>query len=736
MRCKLFLLLYSLSTITLQAQNVFLPDRIKKEVRASYTSSKILIDGRLNESDWEKTAIAEQFTQIDPMQGAPAYFKTIVRILYNENSIYFGFVCYDTVGRNRYKVPDMKRDFPFAKHDLVGLTVDGFNDQRNSMTFFTNPYGAQRDYQAYDDTYFDVDWNGLWKVRTTRTDTAWIAEIQIPWKTLRYKKINDSSFHMGINFRRTERTSNEKSTWSPYPRSVGFDRVVYAGIVTGLQPPSSLGNIQVNPYTLLNYTRTSGINEVKNFSTKAGGDVKWAITPNLVLDATVNTDFAQADADNLVNNLSRFSIFFPEKRQFFLENASLFGIGLSPSDEGANLFIQPFFSRRIGLDSTNRPLAIEGGARIVYRSIKRSMGFMSVRQRNTEASRLQHFFVARYSENFGKTNRLGIIMSGKVFAPYNGKSRYINATAGMDGFLRLTNTQTLNFMLLQSSSSPSIKSGYSGYVQYAFKNNDFSAWWTEALIDKNFDPQTGFISRQDIIATTPGFQFNIRKNWIPYRKIVRDFSPGVNTEWYHQASTRALSERVISIIPLYFNFIKGGYVKFSTLLNHQYLTDVFKPLSVLIDSGRYDYTRFQFAAESNPSNKMFYALTMELGDYFNGKLLTTRGSVSYTPAPYISLTMNGTLNRFKDVGKDRTTKTINLLALETRLALNPRLQLSGLYQKNTVNKEGAYNIRFSWEYQPLSYLHVVLNNRSFESISRGKQTEANAILKFSYLKQF
>jgi hypothetical protein len=728
------LLMCCLAPVMGLAQKMFLPDSIKREIRAIYASSKITVDGRLTEADWQKAMPASHFTQIDPYQGSAAYFKTSVSILYNESSLYFGFIAYDTVGRNHYRVPDLKRDFPFSKHDLVGVTVDGFNDQRNSMTFFTNPYGAQRDYQAYDDTYFDVDWNGLWKVRTLRTDSAWIAEIEIPWKTLRYKENGDSSFYMGINFRRTQRTSNEKSTWSPYPRSVGFDRVAYAGVVTGLRPPASSSNIQINPFSLLHYNQSYKGGDGKKPTPKIGGDVKWAITPNLVIDATVNTDFAQADADNLVNNLSRFSIFFPEKRQFFLENASLFGVGLSPGDNDANLLLQPFFSRRIGLDSANSPLPVDGGVRAVYRSLKRSIGLIAVRQRGTEQSPLQHFFVGRYTENLGKKNRLGFIVSGKTTAAHFEKQNHAHATAGVDGFFRLTNTQTLNIMLLTSTNFPKKNGGFGGYAQYAYKNNAVSAWWTEALIDKHFDPQTGFVSRQDVIATLPGFQLNIRKKWIPYKKIVRDFAPGLNTEWYHQASSGKLSEQVTTLTPFYFNFIKGGYIKFSTLFNHQHLTSAFRPLGILIDQGKYNYSRFQVAAESNAANKIYGTLTFEWGGYFNGRLRTTRASIAYTPAPYVSLTMNANNHQVTRVGRENRTKNINLVSVETRLALNPRMQLTSLYQRNSINKESAYNIRYSWEYQPMSYVHLVFNKQDFTTTVR--ESEANAILKLSYLKQF
>ncbi len=737
-RYSILFCLLAFSSINVFSQNIFLQDSVKKSIRAIKANSKINIDGRLTEPDWQYAQTVTDFTQIEPQQGRRAFFKTVVKSLYNEKGLYFGFICYDTVGANKYKVPDLKRDFPFWKHDLAGITIDGFNDKRNSISFFANPYGAQRDYQAFDDTYFDVNWNGLWIVRTTRTDSCWIAEFEIPWKTIRFKISSDSSFHFGINFQRNERTSNEKSAWSPYPRSVGFDRVEYAGLLTGFKPLTSSTNVQLNIFSLLNneYAKGADAANYNNLKPKIGGDIKWAITPNLVLDATVNTDFAQADADNLVNNLSRFSIFFPEKRQFFLENASLFGIGITPNDNGSspNLLLQPFFSRRIGLDKNINLIPIDAGTRLVYRSLKRSIGLLAVRQRTTEQSPLQHFFVTRYTENIGKANRVGIIVSGKVRGADSAASPYTNLTAGIDGFFRLSKLQSMNFMFLHAGNLNKTKGGFGGYIQYQYNSNNINLWWTQAMIQNDFNPETGFVSRLDVITTAPGFQLNIRKSWLPFKKVIRDYAPGINAEWYHQASRGKLSERVIKITPLYFDFIKGGLLSYNFSLNYQQLFSAFEPLGIEINPGKYYFTRHTIFTESNPSKKIAYSLNYEWGKYFNGKLQSTNATIIIAPIPFVSVNLSINHNEFHKVGKDSVNKTVNLFAMESRLALNPRVQLILLYQKNSLNKQDAYNIRFSWEYKPLSYIYLVFNSRAYTIMSR--QIEKNTIFKASYLKQF
>lgn len=199
----------------------------------------------------------------------------------------------------------------------MGLNLDPFLDKRNAIVFQTNPYGVQRDLLAFDDAFFDREWDGYWKVRTTRTDSGYVAEMQIPWATIRYPKGEIQDW--GIQFVRRSRRLGEQSSWSPYPRAYNPYRMPYAGLLKGIEPPAPSVNLRVQPYLLTNFNRQfeNGKLVSEQFSPKIGGEIKWAITPHTVLDLTFNTDFAQADVDRQVQNLTRFSVLFPERRQFF-----------------------------------------------------------------------------------------------------------------------------------------------------------------------------------------------------------------------------------------------------------------------------------------------------------------------------------------------------------------------------------------------------------------------------------
>ncbi|MEQ9373959.1 MAG: DUF5916 domain-containing protein [Imperialibacter sp.] len=717
-----------------KGQDIFSPPDEKLSVKAMLATDKIVIDGILNESAWTTADSLSDFTQIEPFQGKAAENKTSVRVLFDSEFLYVGVKCFDQLGKEAIRVPDLKRDFDWRAHDTFAICIDGFNDNRNSMSFVTNPYGAQKDYLSFDAVLFDSDWNGLWKVRTSITDKGWFAEFQIPWKSIRYTKGSGDVQSWGLNFLRLRRASNEISAWSPYPRSFSFNRMEYSGQLTQIQPPPPSTNIQVNPYALVSTNKLIDAGKPNHVDAnfKIGADVKWAMNSNTIGDLTINTDFAQADADVQVNNLSRFSVLFPEKRPFFLENASLFGPGLiADGNTGGKMQILPFFSRRIGLGQQGRPLPIDGGLRLVNRSLKQNFGLMAVRQRSYDTLPSANFAVGRYSRNFGKQNRLGTIATMKSTT-----GSHTNLTGGLDGFLRFGNSNSLNFMALESVNDNGTGQGFSGYSQYFFTSNKITAWWTESIVTRNFTSEMGFLSRTDVISTNPGAVANLRGKYLPFQKFIRSFQPAINAAWYHQASSKKLIEREIRLTPFWLEMQDGGFYGFTWSSQHQNLVSSFFPLGIAIDPGQYDYLRYSFTAGSDPSRKISFSLQYEFGDYYNGKLKTSDLAVSIIPIPHISLKASINRNQFESVGTNSETKEVFLYTLQGRFAVNPRIQLVGLYQKNSQNTLDSFNIRFAWEYSPLSYVYLVLNSRETLGDDFVKQTEQQGIFKISYLKQF
>lgn len=755
MRLRYFSIVFLLLPYVTHAQTdavVFAPDSIRRTVQAQPATGPIRVDGRLDDAAWQRATPTNQFVMVDPIQGNPATHDTEIRLLFNAQYLYVGAFCRDSSGRRGIRATNFQRDFSPRVHDIFSVVIDGFNDRRNAMALGTNPYGTQRDLLSFDDALYDPDWDGLWRVRTMRTDSGWTAEFAIPWQTLRYPRSTDSTQTWGINFFRNRRMTNETSTWSRIPRAFSVLRMDYAGQVSGLKPPPPSPNIRVQPYILTSFDRYRTTEQGKTPVTtndetlKIGGELKWAINPNTILDLTANTDFAQADVDRQVNNVTRFSVFFPERRQFFLENASLFGAGLGPAFDlsGGNMRIQPFFSRKIGLDDAGNPIPINAGARLVYRSLRRNYGGLLMRQRGNDSSPATTFAVGRYSQNLGAQSRIGGLFTLKQQSPLemgpdSTRPGVTNMVGAIDGFFRLNASHSLSAMLMQSGSTDGRDRGFAGYAQYYYTSNQWKFWWTQSVVSKNFNPGVGFVSRSDVVATTPGIFWYYRGKYLPFRKLIRAFEPSLWVEYYHQASTGRLTERQIGFNPLWLNFQRGGFLGFILTPTKQDLTETFVPLGVRINPGQYQYTRYQLWYTTDPSRKLSFTTNYEFGNYYNGRLGTRDFTLRYAPLPHIALVSRWVSNRFREVGENRTTTTVDLYSIEGRLALNPRLQLIGFYQQNITGGQrltarDTYNIRLAWEYQPLSYLYVVFNRRAFNGLTR--QDEQHVIAKLSYLKQF
>jgi hypothetical protein len=727
MRCMKLLyvagLMFSTSAL---AQEIFEPEALPRRINTTRTNEKIIIDGKLIEKSWSAAENSSDFFQVFPDQGKPLDADTEVRVLYDSQYLYIAAFCHNRYGLKSLRAPSFRRDHDVGNHDVFGVSVDGFRDKRNAMVFTTDPWSTQRDVLSFDDEQYDQEWDGLWKVRTQRNDTSWTAEFQIPWETLRYEHSETSHAQWGVQFYRIQRSNNEGSTWAPMPRVYAFFRMSYEGVLDSLQPPPPGRNLRVQPYALF---AKSAAGDQHHGSAKAGGEMKWLVNSNSVIDLTLNTDFAQADVDRQVNNLSRFNIYFPERRQFFLENAALLGPGLAPLGmySGGSMRIYPFFTRRIGLNSAGKPIPINAGLRYVHRSAKQNYGAMYIRQDRDEETPPANYFLGRYSRNLGMKNRVGSVLITRVT---DDSQREI--TAGIDGMSRLNQQLSFSYMgILNNKPIPGANNNsFGGYARLHYLSNALNAYWTQSYIDQHFNPSTGFVSRTNVIATTPGFYVTKKTTLLP--KFIRFFEPGIFVEMYHQASTKKLQELTINFNPVWLTLHNGGYVGYILTRSRQEIIETFYPSDVAIAPGSYVYNRHLWMYSTDLSRRISFAVALEHGSYYNGKLLTTDLTFNFAPAPYIYFSLNHKYNEFNKVGENLTSADVHLLTCETRLALNPRVQLIGFLQRNTLGSMDNWNVRFAWEYKPLSFLYLVFNRRR----SKIDATDQNLLAKFSYVKQF
>lgn len=690
----------------------------QKRISLNKTGNRINIDGRLTEPAWKTATLATGFKQVLPLHNQPVSLHTEVRLLQHEDFLYAGVFCYDT---SAIFFSGVQRDFNENSQDCFGMVIDGFNDSRIAMAFITNPGGAQKDMMVFDDMYYDVEWDGIWSVRTSRTDSGWYAEFAIPWQTLRYKKEAKS---WRINFFRRSSGKNEQSAWSLYPRFASPYRLQFAGELT-ISPPNPRLNIRVQPYLLSNIHSTrTGASKSESHQFKKGADLKWAISPKDVLDITVNTDFAQADADRRIVNLSRSSIFLPERRGFFLENAAFFSEGMKANGPiGTSMQVIPFLSRRVGLDENGQILPIRYGSRFVHRSAATNYGGLFLRQQEETGDK--SFFVGRITRNIGNQGRVGFLHSTAV------QKQHSQSTSSADAFFRIGNSQELKTMV-SASYNNRFATGLAQYLQYDYKTEKIIANFRQAYVSRDYNPSVGFVSRNDVFYAGPGFYLTSRPRWIPDRVLF--FEPGLFIDFFYQPSEKKVQEYKITAIPFWLTFKKGGW--FGLLYNEQYqeLAGDFNLPAYRVARGRYQYRTAGLLFSSNPFNTVAINSNLEYGGFFSGRLFSSNLALVIRPGSRFSY--QGSLQQFffANMGGGQRDKSLHLFNQQLRYAFSPRMTVSGFYQYDFFFKESGVNLRYAWEFRPLSFLYVIYNRNTRDSPAVPFRQQG-LIVKASYIHQ-
>ncbi|MEL6849421.1 MAG: DUF5916 domain-containing protein, partial [Bacteroidota bacterium] len=714
------------------AQTTFEPPAVPENIRAFKTAQPINVDGKLEEASWLAASPITAFIQKDPNQGDSVSMPTEARILFDEKYLYVGAICKTPNGKADIRTQNMQRDFDYFQNDMFGIAIDGFLDKRNAMAFQTNPHGTQREILVMDDQIFNREWSGLWSVRTHIQDSVWTAEMAIPWKTLRYPPDCNK---MGIILTRNIRSNNEFASFPAVPRAFNVYRMPYEAILSGIEPPPPSANVQVIPYAPVDYDRRKVNGEVvaESPDLKVGGEVKWVTGPSSVLDFTFNTDFAQADVDRQVVNLSRFSVLFPERRQFFLEGNEIYN--MAAWDE-----LQPFFSRRIGLDDSGNPIPIEAGIRFTNRSDKQNLGLLAIRQRESGNTPAANFAVARYSANLSSQGRIGGMATLRHYEANASGESSTNATATIDGFFRPTQQINSFWMLSGSTSSGATKDqGLSGSTWTYFSNNWMYLGHVQAFVTADYNPRVGFISANNYLLTSPAFELRLRPKWLP--RAIRQLSPGISSYLYNYLDDLSFREGFISYTPFYLILQNGSEVLYSIRTNWQSLRNTFSPVGIEISPGDYAFTSHRFSYRGDFSRKVAISGAYRFGGYFNGSLHTLSASLRFAPLPHIQLTADYEFNRLSNLGINDNSVETHLIGTGLRLALNPRIQLISFFQYNTALDRATLNSRFVWEYRPLSYIYLVYNDNRQDLLDPVTGLEENllgqqAIFKVTFLQQF
>ena len=507
--------------------------------------------------------------------------------------------------------------------------------------------------------------------------------------------------------------------------------MTYAAQLRGLELPKPSTNIRIEPYALYQYDRAKDNQATTiNQQPKIGGDVKWAITPRSVLDLTFNTDFAQADVDRAVNNLERFNIFFPERRQFFLENSGIWA--------GANnSSVVPFFSRRIGLQGefNAAPARIDAGTRFTSRTEKQAIAGMYVHQAETENSAASSLMVARYLRNYGKENNIGIMLTHRIDETSRdldlGQSH--NTTLTLDGLIRPRDEFTISYMVSSSRDNSNDSLGLAGRFFAGYSTNDFYLGWLTNFVTENYNPDMGFVFQKNVIWHNPGGYYIWRPKNIPW---IRRFDPGAFFNYYHDASRPGNFQQAgIYLFPIYLIFTNGSFLQYAIFPTWQNINFNFAPLGIPIEQNNYYYTRQQVNFNTDRSTKFSASGSINWGQFYNGRRTTLNAGLRYAPSAHAAVTIDYEYINLSDLGINQTDLITHLITFGSRFALNPRLQLSSFYQYNSFDLQGRWNLRMSWEYEPLSFLYLVFNDARINDLDDPFQ-EQQLISKITFVKQF
>jgi hypothetical protein len=723
---NLVLLLFVGQIYAQKAPETFNPPEFPLRISAHKIYSPILLDGKLLETEWDSAKVIKDFVQQNPLQGAPATFDTEVRILYDEKYLYIGAICHDDFSiSGNLRVQNLRRDYIWDLNDGFGIAIDGFMDKRFAVSFQTTPLGNIRDLQAIDAEYYNRDWDALWSAKTSVEKDKWTVEMAIPWKSLRYPEGAEA---LGIILFRNIRRFNEYTVKPSVPRVFDPYRMAYEAVLTDINPPKPSANIQVNPY-LLAEAANNVENETKfqTVTPKAGGEIKWAINPNTVLDLTVNTDFAQADVDRQVINLERFSVLFPERRQFFLENAEIFRASL-------NSFIQPFFSRKIGLDDFGNPIPLHGGMRFTNQNSKQAIGVLAMSQNASATTGESRFGVARYVRYMGSQSKLGGMVTYRNDLDNENFTGNSNYTYTIDGVYRPN--QKFNVQGMVSASLDGEKGeGIASQVWTSYRNNSLYVGWLGYYV-YDYNPGMG-LERfgRNYFYNSPAIDFDLRPTWLPQQ--IRRLKPTAYAGIFHKHDLSGIISADISVLPVVIEWQNGSEIKYQLSSLRQNLDFEERFVGIAVKEGTYAYWRQQLTYNTDLSNKISGSAAIATGGYFDGSLHSVTTSLRWAPIPYIELAADYIFNAITALGSEKQDLNTHLFGINSRLAINPRLQFNGFYQWNSSINRSIWNMRASWEYKPLSFLYLVFNsNTSWLIDPQDRITNLQGIAKLTYIRQF
>lgn len=688
-------------------------------------SSPIVIDGMMDEKAWEDAEVATDFFMITPMDTSFARVKTEVRMSYDEENLYLIVINHHAV-EGPYMVESLRRDFSFGKNDNFLLFMDPFDDQTNGFSFGANAAGAQWDGIMYNGNQMDLSWDNKWTSKVTNHSDKWIFEAAIPFKSIRYKK---GISEWGINFSRLDLKTTEKSGWAPVPRQFPSSTLAYSGTLVWDNPPPQIGpNVSIIPYVLGGSSKNFETDEGANYRREIGMDAKIGLTSSLNLDLTVNPDFSQVEVDRQVTNLDRFELFFPERRQFFLENGDLFAnFGYSS--------IRPFFSRRIGL---NAP--IHFGARVSGKINKDwRIGAMTMQTGEVEDSALpgQNFSVMAIQRQVGARSNISGIFVNKQSLRYDpedvpsGQPMYsqYNRNAGLEyNLLSRNNLWTGKVMTLKSFGPNGKGNGFVHAANLRYASGNLSWNWQHEYVSKDYSAEVGFVPRRGYFKISPflGYLF------FPKSTKILSHGPDLGTTYFW--NTDGVKTDNTTFLAYSIRWRSQSRLMVWTGYDFVKLQRPFDPTNlggeVLPIGSEHEWTAWGTEYNSKPQSIFTYAFSTRMGGYYeDGKRFNVTADLGYRFQPYVSVAMAANYNQI-ELRNPWGTTTFWLVGPRIDVTLTNKVFLTTFIQYNEQIKNINLNTRFQWRFAPASDLFLVYTDNYLPEPFNVKNR--SLVLKFTY----
>ncbi len=689
------------------------------------TAQPIVIDGVIDEPAWQAADVADDFFMVLPMDTGKAKETSEIRMAYDDKNIYLAATFFNSV-QGKYYVESLRRDFSFGKNDNFLLFMDPFNNQTTGFSFGSNAAGAQWDGTMFGGGSVDLNWDSKWVSEVRQYPDKWVVEMAIPFKSIRYKA---GVTQWGINFSRLDLKSSEKSSWTPIPRQFPTASLAYTGVlVWDKPPPAPKTNISVIPYVLGGTTRDfDGQNPTQK---RIGGDVKISLSSSLNLDLTVNPDFSQVEVDRQVTNLNRFELFFPEKRQFFLENGDLFSNFGYPT-------IRPFFSRRIGLG-----VPIRAGARLSGNlNEKWRLGVMDMQTESIDDIGLpnQNFAVLSLQRKVFSRSTIGLMFVDKASLRYPRDTDSLrnvypkfNRNIGLEYNLASSNNLWTGkaFVLKSFSSRATGRSGITQAAHLEYKSRKWNWRIQEESVGENYTAEVGFVPRKGYVNITSllGHTFFPKKS----DSKVLSHGPSLNSSYFLNENLERTDD--VNVLEYGLSFRNRSSFDIGLVNEYVELLAPFDPTLSGKDSlavgTKHHWNAVRLGYRSKPQSMFTYAVNSRFGGYYlDGKRLNISSELGYRFQPYVSLNANLSYNHIHLPAPWNNTE-FWLIGSEVDITFTNKLFFANLFQYNEQSGNFNLNSRFQWRYKPASDLFIVYTNTQLLEPNVGKSWSLT--LKFTH----